>query len=254
MNLPGAAVRRSCPSRVARITLLLAAIALTVLVGCPPPTKVIDNLPSPAAVPVRPTPEQPVAPTPPPPPTTKTIAGKRIMVDPGHGGKDPGAGKGTKSQLPEKAIVLDIGNRLTQTLRARGATVIPTRTTDVFIELEDRASAADRNRVDLFVSVHANSAGRSSAAGAEVHIFTKASTQSWAAARAVAAALQRAGIPYRGIIPSNFHVLREHSRPAMLIETGYLTNTNDARNLNSPAFRAKIANAIADGVTDYLCH
>lgn len=175
------------------------------------------------------------------------------MIDPGHGGRDPGAWKGTRSRMPEKSIVLDIGNSVVRILKNRGATVIATRTTDVYPSLDDRANAADRYRVDLFVSVHADSAPKNSAAsGTEIHIQDGPGGNSLIAARCVIAAIKKAGLECRGLQSSNLHVLREHRRPAILIECGFLTNSGDATRLNSSSYRAKLAAAIADGIADYF--
>lgn len=175
-----------------------------------------------------------------------------MVIDPGHGGKDPGAWPRNLSSLPEKTIVLDVSSKLARMLSDRGGRTISTRTTDVFIELGARAAAADRHRADLFVSVHADSAPRASASGAGVHIYTQASLESQRAAQAIVAAFRRAGIETRGIYRNNFSVLREHSRPAVLIECGFLTNRGDAQALNDANYRTRLASAIAEGITDYF--
>ena len=239
--------------KFSRITLaaILTLVPLAVMVGCEAPGKVISPLPPPIVH----TPPPPVAPPPPPPPTPWTgpkIRGAVIVIDPGHGGKDPGALPKYRGQMAEEAIVLDISNRVGRLLGERGARVIMTRTSDRFLELQDRADIAERNRADLFVSIHADSAERKSASGAGVHIYTQASSQSQKAALRMVSAFNRAGIECRGVFRNNYHVLREHSRPAMLIECGFLTNPGDARNLNSAGYRAKIADAIADGIASYF--
>jgi N-acetylmuramoyl-L-alanine amidase len=231
--------------------LLISAVSLTGLIGCQPGGKVIDTLPGPAVAPIQVS--SPIDKPDTLPPGQQTLVGKRVMIDPGHGGDDPGAGASTRSRVPEKTIVLDIGNRTAEILKGRGATVICTRSTDVFISLDGRANAADRHKVDLFVSIHADSAANRSASGTEVHIYTSPSGQSQSAARCMVAALEKAGIECRGIQRNNFHVLREHSRPGMLVESGFLTNAGDAQQLNTPAYRARLATAIADGAAAYLC-
>ncbi len=231
--------------------LFTALVILLVLTGCRTPQRVLEPLPGPYvhAYPAAPPRESP---QPPPTPATRTIRGATVVIDPGHGGKDPGAWPRNLSTLPEKTIVLDISSKLARMLSDRGGRTISTRTTDAFIELEARAAAADRHRADLFVSVHADSAPRASASGAGVHIYTQASLESQRAAQAIVAAFRRAGIETRGIYRNNFNVLREHSRPAVLIECGFLTNRGDAQALNDASYRTRLASAIADGVTDYL--
>lgn len=90
-----------------------------------------------------------------------------VMVDPGHGGKDPGA-VGRRLNLLEKDVALDVSQRVARMLRERGVEVRMTRTTDVFIELDDRVAMANRARPDLFVSIHADAAERSSVHGSTV--------------------------------------------------------------------------------------
>ncbi|HOQ84474.1 MAG TPA: N-acetylmuramoyl-L-alanine amidase [Phycisphaerae bacterium] len=233
--------------------LLLAALVLGCVTGCPPSDKrIVRTLPPPAYPPLRQTP-QTSPPSPPPKPVSTNLSGKRVMIDPGHGGKDPGAWKGTRSRLPEKAIVLDIGNNVGRILQSRGAKVYATRTTDVYPSLDARAKAADRYKVDLFVSIHADSAPKNPAAsGVEVHIQKNTRGKSLEAARCILAAVKKAGIEVRGWQSTNLHVLREHSRPAVLIECGFLTNHGDATKLNDSAYRARLAAAIADGITDYF--
>ena len=76
--------------------------------------------------------------------------------------------------------------------------------------------------------------------------------ESQRAAFRLVAAFGRAGIECRGIFRENFHVLREHSRPAVLIECGFLTNTHDAEMLNSSSYRSTIAEVIVEGIADYF--
>lgn len=192
----------------------------------------------------------PPPPAPPAPPTARQPIRGTIVVDAGHGGKDPGT-QGV-SPVPEKRIVLDIAQRLAQALRARGAKVILTRDSDVFIERDDRAAMADRTRCDVFVSIHADSAPRASASGATIYIARNAGVESMRLAQRVDAALRRAGIECNGVRRAGYDVLVKHARPALLIEAGYLTNSGDSSRLNTTAFREKFAEAVADGLGDGL--
>jgi len=243
------------------VALVLACAALCAS-GCTMSKAVIDPLPSPivqtwppTARPATPD-NPPAAPAPSPRPVTWSLANRTIVIDPGHGGKDAGAFHHPRvkryTRLPEKAIVLDIGQRVRELLVARGAKVVMTRTTDRKIELPDRAAMADRHRADLFVSIHADSIAKPGISGATVHIFEKPRAASRHAARSMEAALGRAGISCRGIRGSNLHVLREHSRPSLLVECGYLSNRNDAKKLNDAAYRGKVAAAIADGIASHF--
>ncbi|MHC4442808.1 MAG: N-acetylmuramoyl-L-alanine amidase family protein [Planctomycetota bacterium] len=232
--------------------LTLSILLPALLAGCRAPSKVLQPLPPPYVPKVSTSPKPPSTIVRPPRTTGRSIRGVVVVVDPGHGGRDSGAFKRTKSSLPEKTIVLDIANKLGRLLADRGARVSYTRTADVFISLEGRARFAERSRADLFVSIHANAASRTSASGVDVFIYDKASLESQRAAHSLVAAFRRAGIECRGMYRENFHVLREHSRPAVLIEAGFLTNTADARKLNSASYRSTLASTIADGIANYF--
>jgi N-acetylmuramoyl-L-alanine amidase len=194
-------------------------------------------------------PRPPPSPEPVMPPRPTSIDAT-IVVDAGHGGKDPGA-LGT-SRVPEKVIVLDIAQRLRNELEARGARVIMTRDDDTFIPLDDRAAMADRYRVDLFVSVHADSSQNSDAEGQTIYVARNASITSIRVAQSIHRALERASFPSRGVRRAGYRVLVGHSRPAVLIETGFLTNSSEARRLASPDYRARLARVIADGIAAFF--
>jgi N-acetylmuramoyl-L-alanine amidase len=248
------------PGRRCRFTewsvLVSVGFALLALVGCVEPQSGIEQLPEPptrtlirerpSAPP--PPPEKPVAP--PPAPAMKAMRGATIIVDPGHGGRDPGA-KGV-SALPEKTINYRIAMELAKQLQARGAHVAATRNSDEFIALDDRAAAAESTRADLFISIHSDSHRSTDMAGATIYVSRGASTSSVRAAESIAAALQAAGIHCRGIRDAGYRVLQGHSRPGVLVECGYLTNPTEAQYLNSAAYQTRLASAIAAGVASYF--
>ncbi len=178
------------------------------------------------------------------------LQGLTIIVDAGHGGHDRGA-RGVSS-VPEKAVNLSIAMKVARTLRRGRANVITTRTRDRFVTLEDRAALADKSHADLFVSIHSDSAPNRNATGATVYIAENASARSRRAGKRIEAALRRAGIKTRGVRRAGFHVLVGHTRPAVLVECGYLTNRGEARRLGNDAYRTKVANAIADGISKHF--
>jgi len=101
---------------------------------------------------------------------------RKVVVDPGHGGKDPGAiGAGG---LTEKEVNLDVARRLARLLRERGVEVVLTRTSDVFIPLEERSHIANREQPDLFISIHADASPRASAAGVTTYLVREVFKQS----------------------------------------------------------------------------
>jgi len=175
-----------------------------------------------------------------------------VIVDPGHGGRDPGAPASAISALAEKVIVLSIGNEVARRLRAAGVKVVSSRSTNRFIELDDRAALADTHQADLLVSIHADAAPNADARGATMYIARQASVRSRRAAEAIERALRASGFVVRGIRRADFRVLVGHSRPSVLVECGYLTNRHDARLLNTPSQRFRIAAAIAAGINNYL--
>ncbi len=172
-----------------------------------------------------------------------------VVVDAGHGGRDPGA---QAHGLTEKEVNLSISMRLAQILRARGVTVTTTRDTDVFIPLDDRAAMADRVSADVLVSIHADAAERLEASGTTVFISRQASAESRDLAERINAAFVESGIESRGVRTAGFRVLVAHSKPAVLVECGFLTNEYDASRLARADYRQRLAQLIADAVTDHF--
>ncbi len=206
---------------------------------------------------IRPQPTAPIKPkwTPPPKPIVhkgQSLKGRTIIVDAGHGGKDPGAGQVGYSRVPEKTIVLDIAKDIESMLKAEGARVIMTRKGDYFVELEARAVMAERYNADLLISVHADSNRDRSIQGPSIYVARGASYQSRRIANAIHSAFRNMSIPSRGIRKADFKVLANHTRPAVLVESGYLTNSQEARSLNTNWYRGKIAKAVTAGVVRSL--
>jgi N-acetylmuramoyl-L-alanine amidase len=173
-----------------------------------------------------------------------------ILVDAGHGGKDPGT-TGV-SPIPEKTIVLSIANQIAELLSSAGARVITSRDSDFFVSLDNRAAMAERYRADLLVSIHADSAERASASGTTVYIARNASRQSVQVAERIVASFRSADIASRGIHRAGFRVLVGHSRPSVLVECGFLTNRRDASLLNTAAYQERVSRAIAEGIADHF--
>lgn len=190
------------------------------------------------------------APPRPKPPADRRLVGRSIVIDPGHGGRDPGAL--SPIGLCEKRVNLAVATELAWLLKQRGADVAMTRTADRFVELDDRAAIANRVRPDLFVSIHADSAANPLARGFSVYVARCASWKSKAAAKKVVCALESTGLSNRGVRRANFRVLVATACPAVLVEMGYLSNWCEARLLADAAFDRRIARALADGVTAAL--
>jgi N-acetylmuramoyl-L-alanine amidase len=181
---------------------------------------------------------------------TRMIGPKRIVIDAGHGGKDSGAvGRGP---MVEKEVNLRVAKILVDELEARGAEVIESRPNDRFISLNGRASTAERTRCDLFVSIHADAAQREAASGTTVYIARNASRESQRAGQAIEEAFVRNGFESRGVRKAGFRVLVGHSRPAVLVECGFLSNREEARMLAQSAYQQRVALSIAEGITDHF--
>ncbi len=186
------------------------------------------------------------------PPSRRRPGPKRriVVLDPGHGGRDPGAP--SCAGIWEKTVNLSVALSAAEILRRRGINVILTRDNDTFIELNERAAIANRKRAALFVSIHADAAKNRSARGFTMYVSRSASERSLAAARAISRHMVFTGTPNRGIRRADFRVLVRTACPAVLVELGYLSNRQEAARLAKSAHRRKLAESIANGVTDFL--
>ena len=190
-------------------------------------------------------------PTPTPRPTFPRVPNGRqvVIIDPGHGGPDPGAvGIGG---IQEKEIVLDISNRISAILEQQGVSTVLTRTSDIDLDLAPRVELADRVRATVFVSIHANaiSMARPDINGLETYYYDSG----YDLARMIhASVLQTAPIRDRGVRSARFYVLRKSSMPSVLVETGFVTGAEDAANLANSAHRQRMAEGIARGILQYI--
>jgi N-acetylmuramoyl-L-alanine amidase len=182
------------------------------------------------------------------------LSGKRIVVDPGHGGHDIGAPAvyGPPHQPPfEKDIALDIGLRLARLLHAEGAEVTMTRDDDTYISLRGRASIANRLRADAFVSIHCNSCPvPGSLWGTSVYYDHEHSL-------ALAELVQREliaglGTKDKGVRNANFAVIRRTRAPGILVETAFINHEGDRERLMHPSFRERAARAVLRGLVRFL--
>ena len=220
-----------------------------------------------------------------------------VVLDAGHGGKDPGkiAGKNMFEKDIALKIVLEVGDLLEKT---KGIKVVYTRKTDVFVELKERGRIANKADANLFVSVHCN-AHNTQAEGAETWVLgTHANKQNFEVAKAENAVIlleDNYKVNYKGFDPNSpesvigltlmqeeyldqsillasiiqngfaenlnrtnrgvkqagFVVLHQTYMPSVLIETGFITNTNEGAFLNSAAGQQKFAISIYDGILNY---
>lgn len=217
---------------------------------------------------------------------------RRIVVDPGHGGHDPGAigAGGTR----EKDVVLQIGLRLAKKLREElGVEVVMTRSTDVFLELQERTALANKVGADLFVSVHANAALNRATSGIETYYLNLAKTEKVAQLAAkengttlekvsllqavlfdlmanyklndsarLADEVQKAlhhrvggryeGVRNLGVKQGPFYVLVGATMPSILVETSFLSNGREEERLKDPAYQELIAAGVLEGIHGYV--
>ena len=169
-----------------------------------------------------------------------------IVIDPGHGGRDPGAISPMGFQ--EKAVNLVVAKQLASLLSQRGFHVVLTRDRDVFVELEDRAAVANRHGADLFVSIHSDSSESRGLNGFTVYTARGAGSQARWAARAIVNAMTGTGLESNGIREADYRVLVQTDCPAVLVELGYVSNAWEAGKLRDPYTQRRLAQAIADGV------
>ncbi len=218
---------------------------------------------------------------------------KTIVIDPGHGGKDPGA-IGPQGTL-EKDVNLRAAQALAKILEDEGRfRVILTRADDQFMSLEDRSAVANKNKADLFISFHCNAGMNHASQGFEVYYLSEKASDDQAAAVArrensvvelegvtgkarekleellwslarnefmndsseIAAHLARQAekrlpVANRGVKQAGFYVLRGTSMPAVLVESGFITNAKEEGLLRSARFHRKLADALYAGLLDY---
>ncbi len=231
-----------------------------------------------------------------PPKTREPVAdaelrGRRVVIDPGHGGKDGGArGPG---KVVEKHVTLAISKEVARLLEAEGVEVAMTRATDKHLPLEERTAIANRLDADLFVSIHANAHRNKKVRGIETYFLdvtddayalrlaaienqtseeqvsdlqliladlaTKVNTEESAAlARRVQTRLVRAAKPENpttrdlGVKSSLFYVLLGARMPSILVETGFLSHTGEGKLLARANYQKSTARAIAEGLLDHL--
>lgn len=173
----------------------------------------------------------------------------KIMIDPGHGGHDPGA---VANGLREKDFTLDIAQRIRRILETEytGVEVRMTRESDTYLELSDRARMANAWGADFFLSIHINAGGGT---GWESFRYSAASSRTVAYQNVIhPEVIRAAGVTDRGKKMANFAVLRETKMPALLTENMFIDNVQDAARLKNSAFLEKLARGHVAGLEKAL--
>lgn len=184
------------------------------------------------------------------------LRGKVIVVDPGHGGNNPGAtGNGSKEADNNLAVALKLRDKLQQA----GAKVYMTRETDRNVapvgstlgqELQARVDMAENNHADMFVSIHSNDNPDPSIAGAMT--FYPSGKSSALALEVQSALVQETGAIDKGTSSATFYVLRNTTMPSILVEMGFVSNPQEAAQLNDNSYRNKVAQGVFNGMVRYF--
>src|SRR5699024_6081998 len=182
-------------------------------------------------------------------PANGSLEGYNIVLDPGHGGKDSGA-IGIDG-VYEKNVIMSTADSIVQKLRAAGATVILTRDSDRFLTLQERADMSNSYNTHAFISLHYNAYPILGINGVSTHFYSGGEDRQLASALQ-SALKQNITLYSRGIIQSIYHVLRENSNPAVLIELGFITNQGDRAASQSNAYYNNVADGIVQGLLNYF--
>ena len=171
----------------------------------------------------------------------------KVVLDPGHGGTDYGA---IREGINEKDITLDLAQRVASILKSKGYRYAMTRTDDIYLGLQDRCDYTEAENPEIFVSIHVNSAVATEPSGLETHYYHEESKE-------LAETIQKHLVKNidskdRGIIKSKFYVINHTDVPAVLVETGFLSNPDERAELVTEKRKDATAKAIAEGIIEYL--
>lgn len=172
------------------------------------------------------------------------------MIDPGHGGSDPGAVG--QNGLREKDVNLSVARMLKTFLEEAGYEVRLTRNGDEYVSLLDRCRKANNWGSDLFISVHCNAASNPKALGIETYHFPKSTDGKRLAKEIQASLITTTARKDRGIKEAQYQVLKGTAMPAVLVELGFVSNEEEENLLRDLAFQDICARAIAHGIKEYF--
>ncbi|WP_291755389.1 N-acetylmuramoyl-L-alanine amidase [Lysinibacillus sp. UBA5990] len=184
--------------------------------------------------------------------TAKPLQNRVIILDPGHGGKDPGTVKGSVS---EKSITLKVSTQVKQLLENAGAKVYMTRTGDTYPSLQDRVDFTQANYGEIFVSVHVNSAANTSAQGTETYYAISTGDMYQEdidlATFVNNQIVSNLNMKNRGVKQEQYYVIRNMVIPSILVELGFLTNTEDHNKMTNDQYVNLFAESIYNGILQY---
>ncbi|HBM81330.1 MAG TPA: hypothetical protein DD426_10955 [Clostridiaceae bacterium] len=182
------------------------------------------------------------------------LSGKLILLDPGHGGKDPGSI--SYSGKYEKYVNMEAALKVKARLESLGAKVALTRTGDYYITNKERGRMADSLNADILLSIHHNSLENKDYFGLStyyntIHYKNPANGYNLAESIYLNATTVK-GVYRDGILDRNYEVLRETNTPAALIEIGFMSNPAEELTIHDESFQDVMAQKIADGIVDYF--
>ncbi|WP_341301653.1 N-acetylmuramoyl-L-alanine amidase [Lysinibacillus sp. FSL H8-0500] len=180
------------------------------------------------------------------------LQGRIIILDPGHGGKDPGAVSGSVS---EKSITLKVGTQVKQLLENAGAKVYMTRTGDTYPSLQDRVDFTQANYGEIFVSIHVNSAANTSAQGTETY-YAISTGDMYQEDIDLATFINNQivnnlNMKNRGVKQEQYYVIRNMVIPSILVELGFLSNSQDRNKMTNDQYVTLFAESIYNGILQY---
>lgn len=180
------------------------------------------------------------------------LKGRVIILDPGHGGKDPGAVVGSVS---EKSITLKVGTQVKQMLENAGAKVYMTRTGDTYPSLQDRVDFTQANYGEIFVSIHVNAASSTSASGTETYYAISTGDMYQEdidlATFVNNQIVNNLNMKNRGVKQQQYYVIRNMAIPSILVELGFLTNSQDRNKMTDDQYVKVFAESIYNGILQY---
>jgi N-acetylmuramoyl-L-alanine amidase len=176
--------------------------------------------------------------------TSRTF--QTVVVDAGHGGRDSGAVR--RFGPPEKAVTLDVAQRLNRKLRESQFRTVMTRNSDVFIPLDERVEIGNRQGNSVFVSIHFNDSSRRGIRGFETYYSSPYAVS--LARRIQQKLLTMPGASNRGVRTANFRVLRNATYPSVLVECGFLSNRNEGGRAGSSSYRELLADRISEAIVE----
>ncbi|MFD1386143.1 N-acetylmuramoyl-L-alanine amidase [Oceanobacillus sp. FSL W7-1293] len=177
-----------------------------------------------------------------------SLSGHTIVIDPGHGGKDPGAIG--LNNIYEKDVVTSTADYVVQQLEEAGANVIMTRNGDYFVSLDERARISNSYNTDAFISLHYDSFSAVPVSG--VTTYYNSDSDAALASSLNSTLSSTVSLPSRGTQQAGYKVLENTNAPSVLIELGYITNPHDLTVVQTGDYQSSVARAITNGLINHL--